>query len=126
MPCVSDYMEATGREEALSRVLLLLDELDGKGTPDSNGSGWRGYDDRAYGRADQSRLDSATERLCERLKKRGGAADLSLEMQVWWRDHQRADRARVAREKADAKRAREVEQAMQKLTARERNLLGVK
>lgn len=36
----------------------------------------------------------------------------SLEMQIWWRDHQAADRERIAREKRDLKDARTKQQPL--------------
>lgn len=49
----------------------------------------------------------------------------SLEMQVWWRDHQEADRQRVAREVSDSKTQTERNAALSKLTPYERRLLGL-
>lgn len=47
-------------------------------------------------------------------------------LEAWWGAHQRRDRARREREKADAERRNKMRAARAKLTAEERELLGVK
>ena len=119
MPCNSDYMNATHRERELSRVASLLDELDGIPI---NRSYWDGYHPLVYNKTvDGDRLVSS---LCDKLK----AADVSkqsLEMQIWWRDHQAADKARLEAEMRDAERRQEKDAVLAKLTAYERSLLGL-
>lgn len=93
MPCNCDHLEANQLEIELSRVYCLLDELrTGKPVkPDS--SAWEGYDRRAYSHADRETADKKTAELCAKLSamKPAKIKKLSLEMQVWWRDHQEAD-----------------------------------
>lgn len=80
MPCNSDYLEANDYERELSRVACLLDELDGKPIDQSH---WRGsagpYHPAVYSRC---------------ITKEDADRMYSLEMQMWWRDHQAADKAR--------------------------------
>lgn len=49
----------------------------------------------------------------------------SLELQIWWRDHQAFDAKRKAEEAAVIKRQRLKQQAIAKLTVEERLALGV-
>lgn len=94
MPCRSEYLNPNDTEKELSRVLLLLDELDGKGPPELSKYG-RGYDDRAYLKQDQTELlHQKTAELCSRLTALPDVTAYSLEMQLWWRDHSTADRKR--------------------------------
>jgi hypothetical protein len=46
-------------------------------------------------------------------------------MQIWWRDHQAADRAREAKEKEDTERNALRASGLSKLTAEERKALGL-
>jgi hypothetical protein len=59
--------------------------------------------------------------LCEMLEGLD-VTKFSLEMQMWWRDHQAADKARIKKETA---LATEKEVALAKLTAHERRILGL-
>lgn len=119
MPCNSDYMNATERETALSQVACLLDELDGK---QINRDHWRGYHPRVYSRNADG--DALVAELCAKLQ----AIDVSkqsLEMQIWWRDHQAADKARLQREQAQAQTEQERQAVLSKLTDHERRILGL-
>lgn len=123
MPCRSDYMEPTTLEHELSNVYQLLDEVKtGKKLTKDYGSG---TDSRVYNRGmNQKDLDAATAELCTAIKKSKWKPEhFSLELQMWWRDHQEADK-RHKREDAKAKReAKLVKQALAKLTPKERKLL---
>lgn len=96
MPCNSDYMNPTNMEVNLSKVYAFLDELDtGKLSDEFHTS--LGYDKRVYGipsKATKSHLDEKVAELCSRLRKVKNVKKYSLEMQMWWRDHQEADRKR--------------------------------
>jgi hypothetical protein len=121
MPCNSDYMEANGYEQAISRVACLLDELDGK---PFNKDHWRGYHPAVYNRSNKSDGDGMVRTLCSRLQ----ALDVtkqSLEMQMWWRDHQEADRSRLEAEAVRKKIKAAREEAISKLTPSERKVLGL-
>ena len=125
MGCNSEHMAATGYERELSRVARLLDELAGKKW---ERSWWAGYHPRVYCKADRAMGDRMGDRmvneLCEALQARD-VAQCSLEMQLWWRDHQAADKARRERDLAQAKTDAEREAALAKLTPAERVLLGL-
>lgn len=121
MPCNSDHMTATTYERDLSRVACLLDELDGKPL---NRSHWAGYHPTVYGRATKSIGDQMVSTLCAALQTRD-VTRCSLEMQLWWRDHQEADKARVEREIAQTKTEADRTAALEKLTPHERKILGL-
>lgn len=123
MPCNSDYMEATGKEVQLSRVACLLDELDGKPL---NRSHWEGYHPAVYNKVGVGTTagDSMVEELCQRLQE-VDATKYSLELQMWWRDHQAADKARIEHELARQKDLKARQAAIAKLTPHERKLLGL-
>lgn len=94
MPCKSDYMSATPIEVALSRVFCLLGELEGRSFSPSD---WAGYHLHAYGCSSRTKLDDMTRALCAKLQS-VDVTKYSLEMQMWWRDHQAADKARLLQE----------------------------
>lgn len=124
MPCRSDYMEPDAQEREMSRVFCVRDELAGK-KPTRNH--WEGYHPKAYGVSfERAESDKITAGVCAQLSADPVAVKrLSLEAQIWWRDHQEADRERVqtTREKKrlDALRG----QAIKKLTPEERKALGL-
>lgn len=98
MPCRSDHMEPTAAENETGRVMSLLAEVRGESFDHKTGTRL------GYGFA--NRLHQATDALCKLLSEtRDGKpvrnpADYSLELQIWWRDHQEADRKRAAAKKA--------------------------
>jgi len=115
MPCKSDgpYYDSV----ALAVILIYrhLDELAGKPPKDRH---W------GFLRADQGDLDRLTAHLCGKLKS-VDVTSYSLELQMWYRDHQAADKAREERiAKEDALAARK-HAALAKLTDEECRLLGV-
>lgn len=87
MPCQSDYLEANSREIESRRVIGFMKEagLDYKAG---------GPIDNYYGRVDT--LDEDTAALCAWCKKASAnkIKKMTLEFQIWWRDHQKADAAR--------------------------------
>jgi len=109
MPCVSSYQDPT-QFEKLSKVYALLDELEnGKLKKDWNS----GFDSRVYNlHRDQSVLDEKTAELCSKLQKLSARklSKVSLEMQMWWRDHQEADKKRL-QEQMKTKREQKTKQA---------------
>jgi len=122
MPCNCDYMEANGFEIGMSQVYCLLDELKGEKF-DSNH--WRGYHPKAYGKSrDKEKHDKATEKLCSFLQNTD-VTKYSLEMQIWWRDHQRADKERLEKELEEQKTAKLKQKALSKLSKYELKLLGL-
>ena len=115
MPCKSDgpYYDSV----ALAVILIYrhLDELAGKSPKDRH---W------GFLRADQGDLDRLTAHLCGKLKS-VDVTSYSLELQMWWRDHQAADKARDdKRVQENALEARK-QAALAKLTDEECELLGL-
>lgn len=75
-----------------------------------------------YGRTETIHEDTA--RLCEWIGQHPDTIrEQSLEMQIWWRDHQLADKAREAREALERKREELRASALNKLTAEELDAL---
>ena len=100
MPCRSDEQEPNRIERKLSAVLCFLDELDGKSYTTSDLSGYR---KDVYCRSPSiDKLDSKTAELCGRLSKmtQNKILQCSLELQIWWRDHQALDKKRKDEEAA--------------------------
>lgn len=103
MPC---YSEGPSQDEIdAGEMNALLDELDGKHAPgydpDGNLDDWARHADQRPGMNNHSRARE----LCRRLRAMPSTRikKLSLEMQIWWRDHQRFDRARASK-KTEARR----------------------
>jgi hypothetical protein len=120
MPCNSNYMNATNMEVKLSQVACLLDELEGNPIISSH---WNGYHPKVY--CQQVNADKLVSTLCKKLQK-VDISKYSLEMQLWWREHQIADKERIEEEIAKKKTASERQRALAKLNEYERNLLGLK
>lgn len=124
MPCVSDYLAPSAREIEATKVNLLLDELDGKELDPREFKS--GMDKRVYNRGiSQKELDDLTAYLCARLQ-RVDPTEYSLELQMWWRDHQKADKYRAEAELQKKRSKEEKDAALAKLTPYERALLGVR
>lgn len=95
MPCNSDYLAADQLEIEVSRMLMLVDELNTGKHPDTKSNEWQGYHPQAYCKGPlRAKADALAETLCTELRKRtpGHIAAMSLEMQMWWRDHKKADK----------------------------------
>lgn len=112
MPCDSSHLKPTHREVESVKLISLLKEV---------GIAVGGHD-RNYG--DEINLDLHTNQLCEFCQS-NDVTQYSLELQIWWRDHQAADRKRLEREQAEAKTEEEKQVALAKLTDYERKLLGL-
>ena len=117
MPCDSSHLEATDREEESLAIVGFLKEV----------GLFTGKYDRCYGRVSQ--LDKDTRMLCAFLRTRArnfpeGIRDYSLELQLWWRDHQKADRKKAAEKKIAFARGIAKAKAIAKLTPAERKLFG--
>ena len=94
MPCDSSHMESTGLERELCRVLLLLEEVRTGVPVNPDSPDWGGYTKGVYGGADlRKRCDEATAELCSQMQTLNPRV-FSPELQIWWRDHQKADRAK--------------------------------
>lgn len=129
MPCTDPYASAgpTEREKEISKVFRLCDEARGLGPPDPQTFS-DGQDPRAYRKnVPPQQRDELVSYLCGHLQRKrpDEIARYSLEMQMWWRDHQKHDAERVQRELEDKKNADERQKAIQKLTPYEQKLLGI-
>jgi len=91
MPCDCSYMEPTTREIELSTIKTGLDELTGKPY-----NYRRGYHPEVYNKGVKDDMaDEWISSLCETCQYLGDdIKNCSLELQMWWRDHQRIDRER--------------------------------
>ena len=108
MPCRSDEQEPNRIERKLSAVLCFLDELDGKSYTTSDLSGYR--KDVYCRNPSLDKLDFKTAELCGRLSKmtQNKITQCSLELQIWWRDHQALDKKR--KDEEAAKREKELKE----------------
>lgn len=123
MPCRSDYMEPNAREKESLRVIMLLKSV-GLLRDDENFS-------PSYG--DTKKLDEHTARLCNYCKN----ADMDKQsklLHLWWLEHQIADEKREEEEriaqrkadkvfKAEKRRDKLAEKALDKLSKKEANAL---
>jgi len=125
MPCDGSYMNPTELEKNLSQVYGLLDELKTGKLSKDYGSG---YDNRIYNKGlKQEHLDKKVAELCSAItKSKFKITKYSLEMQVWWRDHQKADKERLKKEAKEEKDAVARKKALAKLTPAEKKLLNLK
>jgi hypothetical protein len=115
MPCQSDYLEPTDREKESARVIELLKEVRGRRFNHEHPSDVYGV---------PSRLDADTQALC-RWCRTHDVTKQSLELQLWWQRHQKADAARKRREQKKKVEDQARTKALAKLTQRERQLLGL-
>ena len=122
MPCNSEYMNFSVTEQQAARCACLLDELDGR---EWTYRDWEGYHPRAYCKANKALLDELVRELCSRLQALPSIDHYSLELRTWWRDHQAADAARIARDRLAEQKAALRRQALAKLTPLERDALGL-
>jgi hypothetical protein len=114
MPCNSSHLEPTYRERESLAVCKLLDEVGITHGP---------YD--YYGRVQT--LDADTRALCDWCKAHPERiAGQSLELQIWWRDHQKADADKAARAEHDRKLREAQERALDKLSEEDIRALGLK
>lgn len=123
MPCNSDYLEANGMEIEHSKVLALLKELKTGKLPSFFGDG---YHKDVYNKTTKGILDEKVAELCSKLQDVEDVKKYSLEMQMWWRDHQKADKARIKRIAQSKKEAKDKEELLSKLSPYEKKLLGIK
>ena len=123
MPCNSDYLEANGMEIEHSKVLALLKELKTGKLPSFFGDG---YHKDVYNKTTKGILDEKVAELCSKLQDVEDIKKYSLEMQMWWRDHQKADKARIKRIAQSKKEAKDKEELLLKLSPYEKKLLGIK
>lgn len=124
MPCNCDHLEANDLEKEGSKVACLLEELF-KGRK-INKSHFDGYHPDIYAQGTtRGKVSTLTATLCNLLRKEKDVTKFSLELQVWWRDHQKADREKYRREFRAKRQAKQKEAALKKLTPAERRVLGL-
>lgn len=91
MPCNSDCMEATSIERKMSEIYYFLTELK-TGKQQKIDS----YHPDVYCKHLTKKIcDAKTKLLCGLLQKISNIPELSLELQMWWRDHQEIDRIKL-------------------------------
>ncbi len=112
MPCRCDYMDPNAREEESSNVIKFLTEV----------GLFQGKHPGSYGDVDN--LDNHTAKLCT-FCERNIILEFSLELQIWWRDHQKADAKRIKTEREKGIRKTMRKSVLDKLTDEERDLLGL-
>jgi hypothetical protein len=117
-------MNANIYEIEISRVLCLLKELETGKPVDTNSSEWQGYHSMIYNK-NYGSGDQYVAELCGKLKKIKNIKKYSLEMQIWWREHQKADAIRIKREKEQKAKEKLRKQALAKLSDEEKELLGL-
>ena len=120
MPCDSSHMKPSTKEIELSRVACLLDELDGRPWDRSE---WYGYHPTVYNKFNID-ADKLVSSLCTKLQS-VDVTKYSLEMQMWWRDHQEVDKKRLQQELSLKQKDKDKQAALAKLTDYEKNLLGL-
>ena len=120
-------MEPNEREIAISKVAYLLGEISDVKPVDPVEYG-SGMHPSVYNkRLSQESCDKMVAALCDHCQKldaMGLLRNHSLEMQMWWRDHQEADRRRIEEELGKEKIAAR-QAALDKLTHYEKKLLGL-
>jgi hypothetical protein len=120
-------MEPSPNEKEMSKVAYLIDELNEVGQP---GEGYdRGYHPAVYNKGlGKAQQDGLVQELCSMLQKceaDGKISSMSLELQMWWRDHKAADKARIEFELRRFKEGKDKAEALAKLSSYERKLLGL-
>lgn len=125
MPCVSDYQEPNGLEVEHARLNALLKEV--KGGKFSKTNFENAFDSKVYNKTTKEIVDTKTAELCGILKKtnKDVISKYSLELQLWWRDHKKADARRKREKKADTNKVRLRKAALAKLSTKEREALNI-
>ena len=128
MPCDSSYMEPNGKEKELQRTAYLLtfvySQLEQE-IPVYMVDTAKNQYARADFVADLcAKIQSLGEEDFERIVY-NGRSKISRNLADWWERHEEADRAREAKEAAEAKKERQIEQALAKLTPKDREVLGL-
>lgn len=114
-------MEPSKQEQNAARVACLLDELEGHPIDPRH---WAGYHPKTYNKTTKAFCDLLVSTLCQKLQTLD-VTKQSLEMQIWWRDHQTADKLRLEKELQKKKLQNSKAAALSKLTPYELQLLGL-
>lgn len=118
------HMKATKFEQEVGRVKSLLDELVGRVFNHSKSS----YHKEVYDLGITiEQADNLVAELCTKCEELGieGIKQRSLELQIWWRDHQLADNKKAEEILENLRKQQIKHDAYKKLTAEEREILGV-
>lgn len=130
MPCRTypeDYPEAECNQyhNECCRVQALIDELNsGELNEDHYNGSHPDFSGVNLHYGSRAKADQMTAALCEQLHKIDDVTKYSLEMQIWWRNHQRADAKRIKEEQETIQKEADKKKALAKLTPYERSLLG--
>ena len=91
------------------------------------------YDDDDYRRMDADLIDKLTRMLCtaRKMLERGGGENNATpkeedEVYAWWAEHRKADIARAAQKARNRADKIKRDKASSKLTAEEREILGIR
>lgn len=136
MPCNSDYLEPSNYEVKIKEVVDLLFYVKEKVKIDNNElfNSMKENKDQIY--FNQKLGDYFVTNLCEIISNLSedkykklvyNAKDKNSRLLAnWWEEHLEADKQRIKEEKRLLKEIKDKEKALNKLTARERKLLGHK
>lgn len=119
-------------EQRLVNVLNLLEEMEGEWPKGKSHRAHFSKKIRRQGllqiRVDKPTLDKFTAKLCATCKKLTPQeiSKFSLELQIWWRDHQEDDIRREEEERRAQEKNKKKKIALSKLTSEEKKLLNVK
>lgn len=129
MPCRCDYLEPTRREVEMQRAanlqVYLLQKL-GKAVPD-----WlQRQAESMYADDERNVVDlcALLRGMDENLREKivyNVHDRVARDLANWWEDHQEADRRREAEEAAERQRAEAAKRGLAKLSAAERDALGL-
>lgn len=111
MPCRCDDIPPSKEQIELKKVIAHIYEITNQVLTVEYGSL-------------KSQLDQCTRILCQLCQVKD-VTQYSLELQIWWRDHQIADKKRLERELEEQKLAEEKAAALAKLTDYEKSLLDL-
>lgn len=122
MGCQSNYQEANQLEIENSKVLALLEELETGKLPSYFGNGNHKL---VYNISTKQVVDESVSILCKKLKqiKKEEIKAKSLELQLWWREHQKEDRERAVAAKNSKKDKLELELLKKTLTTKQISLI---
>jgi hypothetical protein len=120
MPCNCNYMNPNDFEIEASKAAAFLDEIK---TGKLKNKYLSGYHPKFYGKSiSQGEIDDLTAKLCKKCSEID-VTKFSLELQMWWRDHQEADKKRLKKEMKKAREKNEIKKALSKLDPHEVELI---
>lgn len=129
MPCNSDYMNPSEKEQQLQETAMLLTWLNYQ-------LGIRSTDKMHMAAKNQYCRDDYVPELCKLVRSLteeqmntyvyNGRDRMSRKLADWWDEHEAADRKRVAKEEEARKRKEIIERVKEKLEPDELEALGLK